>query len=412
MREYFRDVSQKRAVLFERIFVTVLIVCFIVWLSLIFLGKRDGRQFDMFAGRTGDFLADAVNTVGYTSLRDPYNNKMYSPLANKQYPPLAYLCYYPFSRLVNMRPHYEHNYFLNMVEEPKFMIIYWIVINIVIVTLFELIYRTKTGNSAIRVCTAFSILFSCPVLFTLERGNIILTVPIFLLIFVFFHDSNNRFIKEISLLSLAIAAGLKMTPAIFGLLLVFNKQWKETIRAIIYGLIFYLAPFLFFKGGLANLSLQFRNIRLSTERYACIDGCTIRNMIQIYFPFIHLACDSIGIKIISYLYGIIFCFYCLFSNSNFKKVLSLTLITIMVPNYSVYYYTIYLIPSVVLFLNEKNHPLMDYMPLAAFLLIFNPLQTRLNTIGIDYHLGMFLLLIYCTIDAVKCFATRRKAISI
>ena len=84
----------------------------------------------------------------------------------------------------------------------------------------------------------------------------------------------------------------------------------------------------------------------------------------------------------------------------------------MAPSNSYYYCTLYLIPAVVLFLNETNHPLMDYIPLAAFLLIFNPLQTGLNTIRIDYHLGLLILLIYCTIDAVKCFATRRKAISI
>ena len=60
MRENFRDVSQKRAVLFERIFVTVLLACFFVWISLIFLGKRDSRQYDLFFARTEDFLADGV----------------------------------------------------------------------------------------------------------------------------------------------------------------------------------------------------------------------------------------------------------------------------------------------------------------------------------------------------------------
>ena len=101
MQKKFKNTAEDRSVLFEWIFVIILSACFIAWITFIFLEKRDSRQYALFYAKGRDFLADAVNPIGYASLRDPYNNEMFLGLGEKAYPPLAYLCLYPFSQRVS-----------------------------------------------------------------------------------------------------------------------------------------------------------------------------------------------------------------------------------------------------------------------------------------------------------------------
>ena len=42
----------------------------------------------------------------------------------------------------------------------------------------------------------------------------------------------------------ALAAGLKLYPAIFGLLLLFDKKYKEAIRLVVYGILAVVIPFI------------------------------------------------------------------------------------------------------------------------------------------------------------------------
>ncbi|MBQ9783212.1 MAG: DUF2029 domain-containing protein [Clostridia bacterium] len=44
---------------------------------------------------------------------------------------------------------------------------------------------------------------------------------------------------------IAVAAGIKLYPAIFGLLYVKEKRWSETLRLIAYGVLFFVVSFAF-----------------------------------------------------------------------------------------------------------------------------------------------------------------------
>lgn len=92
----------------------------------------------------------------------------------------------------------------------------------------------------------FLTIVSYPVMYCLERGNIIILSMILTMFFVFFRDSNNILIRELSYISLAAAAGIKIYPAIFGVLLLFDKKYKDALRLILYGIILCLVPFVFF----------------------------------------------------------------------------------------------------------------------------------------------------------------------
>lgn len=100
----------------------------------------------------------------------------------------------------------------------------------------------------------FAILFSAPFFEgAVERGNIALLAVILMLFALHYKDNDNVYYKELALLLIAFAAGLKAYPAILGLLYIKEKRWREAIRLIIYGIIFCLFPFAF-TGGLEGLA--------------------------------------------------------------------------------------------------------------------------------------------------------------
>lgn len=60
-----------------------------------------------------------------------------------------------------------------------------------------------------------SVIGTYSILFAVERGNIIILAFVFLMYFVAFFESENKVLKEMALLSLAVSAGLKLYPAEF-----------------------------------------------------------------------------------------------------------------------------------------------------------------------------------------------------
>lgn len=94
-----------------------------------------------------------------------------------------------------------------------------------------------------------TIISSVPLMFgAVERGNLTMYVAALVLIAFILKDSSSPVKREIALLLIAIAAGLKFYPAFMGLLYLKEKRFKEAGRLIGYGLFFVFVPFLFFGG--------------------------------------------------------------------------------------------------------------------------------------------------------------------
>lgn len=100
----------------------------------------------------------------------------------------------------------------------------------------------------------FGIIFNYGMLYAYERGNIVIYSFICSMMFVFFQNSKNKYMREIALMSLAFAAGLKIYPAFLGCLL-YNKEYKRAIRTVIYGIIMFIVPFFAFQEKLSGLPI-------------------------------------------------------------------------------------------------------------------------------------------------------------
>lgn len=381
-------VTSKR--FYEVTFIVVICLSFLAWLAGIVLTGYESRQFDIFFLRCNDFFADTTNVVGYSSLRDVYENTMYTGLKEKAYPPLTYMLMYWLSKVVDMDKYYEADYFLDMYTEPKFLIIYLIYAIITVVMVYELVRTCKKGNTLIKIGTAAAVLLSAPVLFSFERANTIILTLFFVLFYIFYYDSQNKIMKELALISLAIAVAFKMTPAILGILLLYNKQWKEAFRAVIYGIIVGIGPFVFFEGGFSNIFRMFRNMSLNVEYYTSKEGCTLLASVLSFG-----ALPSEGLKQTVNIITYVVCFVLLvsagFSHKNWEKIMAVSMVLIILPSHSGYYCILYIIPAVIAFLNEQEHQVSDIFIFISILLIMYDVQSVAREHFLNYHLSILLI---------------------
>ena len=187
----------------------------------------------------------------FNSIRDGGSEDVYSG-RNNIYPPLCILIFRIFSKLID--PALVSSTFpqrkLLQIDQISAMI-YIIFAIICVMSLMRLIEsyaniqsvgKKKTLASVI----SFTMIVSYPVMFCLERGNILILSVVFAMFFIFFKDSENKVIREISYIALALSAAIKIYPAIFGLSLIIEKKYKEAVRLMIYGIIIVCGPFVFF----------------------------------------------------------------------------------------------------------------------------------------------------------------------
>jgi hypothetical protein len=79
-------------------------------------------------------------------------------------------------------------------------------------------------------------------------GNAVLVIAAMLLIALGLKDDDNKVHRELALVIIAIAANFKLYPAIFGMLYLIEKRWKEALKLAIYGIVLFVVPFIWTGG--------------------------------------------------------------------------------------------------------------------------------------------------------------------
>lgn len=125
-------------------------------------------------------------------------------------------------------------------------IIFILFIAIVIVMLVSGFFKEEKqwGIIGISVISTYSFIYA------IERGNIVCLSFMFLMYYIVYYQSDDKVLKETALISLALSAGLKLYPAAFGVLLLYERRWKEAGRTIIYGILSLLIPYIITKNHL------------------------------------------------------------------------------------------------------------------------------------------------------------------
>ena len=191
--------------------------------------------------KTSDQFMDFFN-----SIRDSNHKNIYST-RHSIYPPLAALFFRLIGSmtdqdLVNTKFTGRKKFY----SDQTSMMIFYLVVVICLLLMSKMIEdRLKNVKSRVFAkVLSITLVVTFPIFYCVERGNIVLMCVLTSMFFFFFRNSENKAIRELAYFSLAISAGLKLYPAIFGLVLIVERKFKDAIRLIIYGIICVGLPYM------------------------------------------------------------------------------------------------------------------------------------------------------------------------
>lgn len=333
----------------------------------------------LFCGDTFDTGMDFFHSIEYTRGRSPYE------LFNTLYPPLANLFFYLLYRLV---PFDQSSLWANTFDDsiaargtsidlrvwqPTLMLF----IGFIVITAIALVLLVQSilGHSAKSGMIGLFMVFSYGTLYSFERGNIVIVAALCSMFFVAYKDSSNAFFKELALIALGAGAGLKVYPAVFGLLLLYEKEYYKAARAILYGLILFIAPVFVFHGGISNLSFALRKImaysggmpELSSIGYS-FDK--ILNSFVLIFQYLwdFEISEVSWITFTAWTNKILFLallFRGFFLCKKWQKILACTLSFLVYQTQPIYVLTCMLIPLVFMLKEEKKINKSNFIPFTA-----------------------------------------------
>lgn len=247
-------------------------------------------------------------------------------------------------------------------------------------------------------------IFSFPVLFALERGNIVNLAFVLTLYFCAFYDDTNKVLKESAFLALSIAAGIKIYPAIFGFLLVKRRKVHECFRLLFYGLLFFVVPFLYFGGlkaiiaflrGILGFSLDRSSVAYEIENTIGVSSVTtpyvtimpssygynfsLTNIFRVMQEIIGTNLSDKVANIALALLVILLVCTAFFTMEKWKELLCYTLVLILIPSFSGAYVILFMLIPFVEYLNHeiecKNQTYrisLNYIYALAFFLLITP----------------------------------------
>lgn len=318
--------------------------------SLITLIIGHGKSLDSLVTLGGrDLFMDFFNHISY--IREG-GADVYTVNPNACFPPFAYLLYFLFSRML---PENQTVMLNSAATGPYAILLYAVYISVLTVWLIYAIIKIYEKSSfkhpfllTVTVICSNVFIFS-----VVERGNIAFLVCILLLRAMQLREEESPVRREAALILIAIAAGFKIYPALFGLIYIFEKRWKEALHLVVYGILIVWVPFAFFRG-IAGVKLFLENQGViqfdAPESFQSIMGWG-------RFFAAKWGLGDINIKVI---YAVMIVFFALAAlalavlKENWKKYFLVSALMIILPLWSSSYTRFYMLVPLVYFLREKN----------------------------------------------------------
>lgn len=282
---------------------------------------------------------------------------------------------------------------------------------------FFLIYAFKNLQCENRIDSFQSVIvcffMSYPVLFSLHTANIEIFVFMFLCMFIYLYQQGKILA---STLFLALPISMKLLPAIFLILFLSDKKYKEIFYTLFFVFVLSLIPLLIFRGGLGNgLSNYFHNLSASQKMYSelmiigpagnhyghsllnavrIIAGPSMplmTNIIKPYFVFTMICFGTLSVYIVRH------------EKVYWKKVALLVISMNLLPYTSTDYKLMHLFIALFLFINSQREEKWDFLYIVLFSLLLipkdyyyfnnNPLYTLNNVLNAFLMLTILSLII-------------------
>ncbi len=397
----------------RRIAVAAILLSFTAFV-LVSVFNRGALLGQLFFRDVTDTFMDYFNCLPGVAMRRPYDTQ-------SMYPPLSEVVFYFFSKIIpndmllTWDPHAMRTH-----QIPVLSLLFYLAIPIA-VTVCSLYDYLKNGTAAKRfVILAF--LVSSPFIYLVERGNVLIYAFAAAVVFICYYDSDKKWQREVALIALAVSAGIKLYPAVLGILLVRDKRWKETIRCVFYGIFFFIAPFFVF-GGLSNLLVMVKALLGNSGGFGDTDfNCKI-NFSAVF--------NIIGVKWLgrteafpwgqtaAYILSVLLIAAAFLTKKRWKSVLFLTLVMIGAPAFSFYYTGVFVLIPFLWFIagSEKDLKWTDIIYLLGFIAVLAPIPLKAeeitNTAQINVNLqvvglGILVMAVWGLIDSGMDLVSRIK----
>ncbi len=232
------------------------------------------------------------------------------------------------------------------------------VLCIVVTTIlfYEVIFKFKKGNKTEKVFFSLLLLTTYPMIHCVERGNVTILCAICIVVFLFYYRAETYGKRQIALISLAIAVGIKIYPAVLGVLLLREKRYKDTLNCIAYGITLNIVPSLCFTTGLSSVVYMVINATTMISNNSVIGGkIDLPHLIQMPGEMFGVKYDLTGyLTIISVFILLIAIVVVLFSKMEDWKIYSVIILSLIVlESFSPFYYLLYMIAPLMLFLDSS-----------------------------------------------------------
>ena len=362
-----------------------------ILILLFFLGliyNPLGNQLNVFYWKTNNLLGDFFNVQIYIADWDPYHNTV-DGMSEKCYPPLAYL----FMELFNGFYEYSGAHLVECYNSTAAMMSGYMFVLISLALYFHSLSCLCDIPAKLR----FVLLFSSVILFSLERGNIIILCAAFVVYFWAFKDSSDVIKRKFALICLCAASVMKIYPAIFGVFLLKEKRFKDIAFVFLLSCILFFLPFLCFEHGLTNFTQLLSNLEAFEDHYNSVLAARVIPRFSITdYPILLMDRLNTDYTLVYNLLRIIVIFLSLLTvfvfkceSKQWKQYALLSMIVLYLPKHSVWYCGLYFIPAIVLFLHQKRFENRDWVYMILFCILLNPLQIGGNN-------GLYSFTIICS----------------
>lgn len=199
--------------------------------------------------------------------------------------------------------------------------------------------------------------------FAFERGNLVLYATVFLMFGLALRDSPNKILRELSLIMVAVSAGFKLYPALFGFLWIAEKRYREAARMVVYGLASFFVPFLFVDSFANYLRTFMQYLDKKMYSHASVWGVVLGTFGDNRYT--QMICRVLAVVII------LWALYAVFVEGSNWRTLTLLVSTqtMIIPEQYVYTYVFIVIP-LICFLKEAGKRRIDYLYAFLFAALF------------------------------------------
>ncbi|MCR4897403.1 MAG: DUF2029 domain-containing protein, partial [Lachnospiraceae bacterium] len=250
------------------------------------------------------------------------------------------------------------------------------------------LYRLSRRPEIEKLLLLAALMCSGVMLFNYDRLNEVILAAALIFFYLKYYDHEKPAYRFLAVFCLAFAAALKLTPAVLGVLLLYKKQWKDAVVAVILGLVLAIVPFFWLEGTFTD------NVRLFIEDMIIQAGVYNDGFFGINGIYLFDALRP-HLSVIPWIIGILALIVAGSFEERWKQVGLVTLMLLLTTNTQGYYCVIYLFGAIVMFFDAK--PARGrLLYLLLFIGLLQPLQYDITLPGMsitNYSMTNTLLII-------------------